>query len=264
MFDRVRSRLCGAFLAGALVAGSAAGAATIDLRIQEFGDLAGARNALAAFQAGQDGSGATTHRVTSSRTETFEGFDAWNYGGTGTQNPMTAVGRFTSRGGIGTAGATIHGGTALEMRRDNPMISSRQNSTVDGANWLDSNDTLGMNWEAGGLPQFNALSFLLTDVADKGAVFSIGVGDTLFSQVLGGEGRLADGTIHLVTILLPDAVNSLAMALRNNRLNDGFGIDDVTIANVAPIPLPPAAALLITGIAAMTALRRRRGARTAA
>ena len=107
-----------------------------------------------------------------------------------------------------------------------------------------------------GLGKFNSLSFFLIDAADVGAS-SIKVGETLFSQVLGAGGRTLNGNIQLVTILLPQAVSHLTVELINNRLNDGFGIDGASIAKVAPVPLPPAAALLGTGLLALGLLRRR-------
>ena len=51
--------------------------------------------------------------------------------------------------------------------------------------------------------------------------------------------RLADGGIYLVKILLPETVSALSIAMTNDKLNDGFGIDHVMVARVAPVPLPP-------------------------
>ena len=48
------------------------------------------------------------------------------------------------------------------------------------------------------------------------------------------------------------------MVLKHNRSNDGFGIDGVTVGHLAPVPLPPAAALLLGGIAGARGPRRRR------
>ena len=89
---------------------------------------------------------------------------------------------------------------------------------------------------------------------------TIKAGDTLFSQTIGAAGRLANASIQLVRILLPETVSSLAIELRNNRLNDGFGIHGATVARVAPVPVPPAALLLVSGAMGLVALRRRRRA----
>jgi hypothetical protein len=242
-------RLQGAILAVALAVGTAASAATV--QIQEFAqnNVVGAQAAHAGFV------GAAS--VQGYKTETFASHQAWN-GVTGTTNPAgTKVGSFSSLGGIGTGQSAINGGAGLEVRNDNPFRWGRHSILNPGGNWLDSNDTYGMRWQVGGLSQFNALSFFMTDVADVGGKFSLKVGDTVFSDLIGATGRLANGTIHFVTIFLPTAIDSLVVELRHDRLNDGFGIDGVTVAQVAPVPLPPAAALLIGGLVILVGLRRK-------
>lgn len=266
MLTSVFVRARGAALAAVVLIATASVATAASLRITEFAqnDVAAAQAAHAAFMAGQDLAvfgagghfGAGTH-VKTSRIETFAGLPAWN-GSTGTTNPVTSVGRFTSLGGTGKGGSAINGGTGLEVRNDNPFRWGRHSvMNPAGGSWLDSNDTYGMRWEVGGLGQFNALGFFLTDVADVGAKFSLKVGGTLFEHVIGGSGRVANGTIHWVQILLDETMDSLVVEMRHDRLNDGFGIDGITVAHVAPIPLPPALAFMIVGLAALLGLRRR-------
>jgi hypothetical protein len=264
MFPSVCARLCGAVLASALTVGIVAGAqaatinqTTINLTSFDRAGLAGAQAARADFLA--------SHTIRNLRSETFEDKAAWN-GSHGTTNPQnTNAGSFTSLGGLGSGASKINGGAGLEVRGDNDMSWGRFNadkldSDLIGGKWLDSNDTLGMKWDIGGLGKFNTLAFFLIDAADVGGKFSIKVGETLFSQVLGGDGRTKNGNVQLVTILLPEAVRDLTVELFHNRTNDGFGIDGATIANVAPVPVPPAAALLISGVLALGAVRRRRQA----
>lgn len=256
MLSKVHGRVVGAVFASVITIGSAFGASAATVNLTSFSrtDLAGAQQARDAYLG--------AHKVENLNVETFEGKSSWN-GTTGTTNPRdTNVGSFTSLGGIGGGASKINGGTGLEVRGDNTMNWGRFNAdkTEDelGGKWLDSNDTLGMKWEVKGVGKFNSLSFFLTDAADVGGKFSIKVGETLFSQVLGAAGKTANGNIQLVTILLPEAVTNLTVELFNDRLNDGFGIDGATTANIAPIPVPPAAALLLTGVLALGAVRRRR------
>jgi hypothetical protein len=229
----------------------------IGLEIQTFapGDLAGARAALRDFRSGRNN--ATGAEMQAARSVGFEGLDAWD-GTRGTSDPLTPVGRFTSLGGTGRGGSVVNGGTALEIRSDSPMRWSRYSTGAGGTKWLDSNDTRGMRWDVSGPSEFDAVGFLLTDVADVGGVFSVGVNDTLFENVIGANGRERDGAIHLVSIVLPEMTDELTLKLQNDTLDDGFGIDEATVGDVAPVPVPPAAALILTGFGALALVRRRR------
>ena len=64
-------------------------------------------------------------------------------------------------------------------------------------------------------------------------------------------------------IVLSEAVTNLTVELMHDMTNDGFGIDGATVG-LAPVPLPPAALLLGSGLLGLVALRRRRTARTEA
>lgn len=257
---RLRDALASFFFTAALaVTLTTSGASAATLQVTSFGagDYAGAQAALAAFRSGTDGWGGANKQVNAVRTENFENMKAWD-GSSGDANPTTAVGAFTSLGGRGSGASSIAGGAALQVRSDDPWVWGRHNASGVDGKWLDSNDTLGMRWDVGGLTQFNSVAFLLTDVADVGGKFSIKVGDTLFSNLLGASGRLANGSIQLVRILLPASVSGLRVELFNDRLNDGFGIDGATVASVAPVPLPPAILLLASGGAALFGVSRRR------
>jgi hypothetical protein len=125
-------------------------------------------------------------------------------------------------------------------------------------NWLDSNDNRGIKWRIENLGGFNTLAFFVIDAADAGGSFSLQVGKRLFSDLNGGR-RLANGNIHLVHILLPRTRTGLTVRLMHDRSDDGFGIDGALVAQVAPpapVLLPPAAALLVRGLALLAGLRR--------
>jgi hypothetical protein len=254
MPSRVQLCLGAAVAAAVLSVTPAASAATVSLSFDKFerGQLPAAQAASASYEAGLKLKG----------VETFKGYKAWD-GTSGTGNPKnTKVGSFTAFGPAGSGHSVVGNGGKLQVRNDDTMAWGRYGTDASlplGGNWLDSNDNLGMRWEIDGLGKFNALAFFVLDAADVGGKFSIKVGDTLFSDIAGASGKLANGNIHFVRILLSEAVSSLTVELMHDRTNDGFGIDGAAVA-LAPVPLPPAALLLVGGIAGLAGLRRRRPA----
>jgi hypothetical protein len=75
--------------------------------------------------------------------------------------------------------------------------------------------------------------------------------------------RLKNGNIYFLRILLPDLVDNLTIRLSHNIHNDGFGIDGAIVGEIAPIPVPPAAALLVPALALLAGVGRRARARRA-
>jgi hypothetical protein len=255
-----RVRLClGAAAMAAVLTTSAAFAATVNLTADRYerGDLIAAKMAM--------GTALGTTKIRGQ--EYFQDQKAWN-GHSGTDNPaQTKVGSFAAFGGAGSGHSVVGDGSRAQVRNDPSMPWGRYGTSSTaalGGNWLDSNDNLGMSWEISGLGSFNSLAFFVLDAADVGGKFSIKVGDTLFSGIAGTEGKLRNGNIQLVRIMLSEAVDHLTVQLMHDRTNDGFGLDGATVG-LAPIPLPPAVLLLGTGLAGLVALgRRRRGAAPAA
>lgn len=187
-------------------------------------------------------------------SEDFEGFDAEVEGNL----PVTGVGSFTQLGtNVGSGGSVVGSGEELAVRDGLGNISGfgRTNTTVGGKNWLDSNDTDGIVWNAtigGGL--FDEVAFALSDAADLGATLSvIANGDTLTTLI--GQGN---GTVNWVVVSFMDSVGSANITLSNNMTNDGFGIDDATIASV---PLPAGILLLGTALGGLGIARRRKNAK---
>lgn len=132
---------------------------------------------------------------------------------------------------------------------------------MGGRTYLDSNDTFGMSWTIAGLGLFDHVFFTMSDVADSGATFTLlangdQVGPTISKQ--------RNGAINMVMLSFGTAIDSLTLDLRHSRLNDGFSIDDAVLGlrvaqqqTPAAVPLPPAAALLLGGVAALALFRRR-------
>jgi hypothetical protein len=226
-------------------------AATVNLSVDRFdrSELAAGGAAVSSYLGG----------VSIKGQETFETYKAWD-GNSGSTNPQnTKVGSFTSFGAKGNGHSVIGDTSKLQVRSDDSMPWGRYSTSgaALGGHWLDSNDNLGMKWEVGGLGKFNTLAFFVLDAADVGGKFSIKVGDTLYANLAGTEGKLRNGNIQLVKIMLSEAVTNLTVELMHDMTDDGFGVDGVTVG-LAPIPLPPAALLLGTGLVGLVALRRRR------
>lgn len=253
MFASVRLRLGGVAAAVLLAISTPVGAATVDLDYVTFNrsKLAKAQTERNAFHAALDGK---------IRVEGFEGYKPWGVG-KGTQDLRnTKVGSFTPFGKTGTGNAVVGSGSKLQVRKDNSMRWGRYNLDGSGGqkhgNWLDSNDNRGIKWQVKGVGEFDRVGFFLSDIADVGGKFSIKVGDTVYRDLANGA-KLKNGNIHFVRILLDEAVDKLTIKFSHNISDDGFGIDGVVVGNAAPVPVPPAVALLLTGVLGLFGLRRR-------
>lgn len=262
MTSRLTARLCGVALVVALSATSAAAVSvTIETTRYAASDLAAARAAHAAHLAG-----AADYVV-----EDFESFPAWG-GEAGTPNLASGgAGDLIGAGAEPGSGRTaVDGGTGVEVRSDThpsvpgsyTALSGRFNTSLGGANWLDSNDLEEIVWNVNGggaLGPFDSLVFFLTDVGDiKGTDFRIEVTGAGIDPAVHHIARQANGTLNLVRILFEETVTAATLRLVSAH-NDGFGIDDVGVARMAAAPLPPAALMLLAGIGGLAAVRRRRG-----
>ena len=193
MFNLVSVRLGGCVLAAAL--------ALAPLTAAQCRLRSTSRRSTAPRSPRRSRRAATSWPATSCRAcnvETFEDQKAWD-GTSGTSNPQhTKVGSFTALTDLGRGSglSVINGGTGAEVRSDNAMAWGRYNADGLGGlvsgNWVDSNDNHGIRWDVDTGSKFNALAFFLIDAADVGGKFSIKVGDTLYSTLLGGEGLTSE------------------------------------------------------------------------
>lgn len=170
---------------------------------------------------------------------------------------FSSVGVFTGLGGVGGGGSVVGTPTSIQIR-DIDQFGRQNLVPEDGSQYLDSNDTLGftldINTEFLNIAPLGTISFFLMDAADQGATFVLSYGGDE-TKTLTGQ---SDGTINWFAIKF-DAPTTMATIRFSNevRMDDGFGVDGF---QVAPIPIPPAVAMLLTGLAGLGFIGRRRRA----
>lgn len=127
--------------------------------------------------------------------------------------------------------------------------------------WIDSQDIDELAWTVTAPTAFTSMSFALTDAHDQqNSFFSMFYDDgDGWSEIFSIPDRLANGNLFWLTVDFGEAVEFARFLFKTKVGNgyDGFGISELT---VAPVPLPPAAALLASGAALLAGLRRRRRA----
>lgn len=145
---------------------------------------------------------------------------------------------------------------SIRQNEDSQPNGGRQNTSSgdDDKTYLDSNDTLGMQWtasDAGGR-MFDRLLFTLTDPSDQGKTLTISANG--FTQIHTIAPRQPNGEIFNVLIGFSERLESATVWLEKSGRNDGFSIDNATIGAV---PLPAAAWLLMFASGSLIAAKRR-------
>lgn len=175
-------------------------------------------------------------------TETFDDNSFYTVGSqAGTITSSVGVGAFTSAvpgsGGLCDTGPyDCNDGLAVLNAGASPF-SGRY--AVSANNWLDSMDARQMviSPAAG----FTAMGFYMTDPNDAGGRLSIGGVDFSFSDIFGSA--LGNGRIFYVSLYDTEGLGDVSIF--SNNPDDGYGIDNITVANVTE---PGTLALLALGL----------------
>ena len=231
------------FLAVGLLSGMSAAQAVPMINISLEG-LAAAQSAEATFIGGLSGDIVT------------EDFEDKQYTVGDQMTPFTStVGTFTvdkfGKGGLCDYKSFACDAGLAVLDEDTSPFNGRFNTTEGGSNWLDSMDARKMTFVP--IEGTTALGFYLTDPNDAGGVFDLtAVGNSgKDSRVNIFDGSLPTGRVFYISVEDPLGITSLS--INTNNPNDGYGVDDVTVA----VPAPGTLALLGFGLAMLGMLRRR-------
>lgn len=172
---------------------------------------------------------------------------------------LTDIGTFSSAGGTGSGSSVINDGSKLAIREGSVFGRSSTTSTLsndtNNDQFLDSNDTFGIKWNAaadGNL--FNRLVLTITDAGEFENMV-IEVGDMSLSLE-----DLDNAVSLLLQIDLDSSVSSQTVYFRNFNqndqlaINDGFSLDDIAIVTV---PLPMAWFLFLGALSCLVFTRQR-------
>lgn len=294
MTPRTMTRLAAAgFMTAGLLAGmssvNTAASASIDLSATNFNDASGAWSALEAFRSGQKDYVAEDFEGFSVGTLTNpSGLDAGGGRNNTSEFLDTNVGQFyNGPDAVAGTGACTQSGDASDCNSagilnsaetpfsgrfdstggDDSSDDTSANGSEDQGKWLDSNDTTQIVWDAdldrdeidlGNGRKISGLGVILTDVTDVGATFEVSLKGASVTSTENFSG-LGNGTFTLVTarfrnFLPPITSFQATFENKNGKTNDGFGIDDATIA----VPAPATLGLLGLGLIGVGVAARRR------
>jgi hypothetical protein len=167
----------------------------------------------------------------------------------------TNVGSFTGAGKAGSGGAVCGDRTTEQVKTEaSKRLFGRYSPT--GESWIDSNDLKHVTWDVDIKRPFSAVSFALVDAHDQAdSHFSIEADGATWTL----PERQSNGNLQWISILFDAPVDSAEIVFRT-RHNDGYGVSDIS---VAPVPVPAAGLLALTGLMVLGAVRigrrRRRG-----
>lgn len=197
-------------------------------------------------------------------TENFDGLGGTQVIGSDQQSSWensagsfsTAAGDFTVTTGAVQTGDDVDLG-ALKIESNKTGEFGRDILKADGDLWLDSNDVEQVTWTFGNVNStFDSLGFYIVDANDRGAHLKLSYIDGS-TDVIAINSPLSNGNIAYVSLVADATLASASMVFNNNGRNDGWGIDNVTVAKV---PEPATFAMLGLGLLGLVASRKRKTA----
>ncbi|MEX0604284.1 MAG: PEP-CTERM sorting domain-containing protein [Marinobacter sp.] len=237
-------------LLGVALVGAASSASAALLKFEAAYGLADATAAEAQFLG-------NSHNQT---TETFNGFANTGQVGSSDQDSWiqaapsfdTAVGTFSMQSPEASPdGNDVNPG---DLMIEDATTGEFGRSDNYDSQWLDSNDADSVLWDILD-GQYNAFGFYISDANDQGAALTLEFNDGT-TETLDLTSPLRNGNIAYIT-LFSDVYFSNASLVFNNGVgdNDGWGIDNVTLAKV---PEPGTLALFGLGMMGLVIARRRK------
>lgn len=124
--------------------------------------------------------------------------------------------------------------------------------------WLDSNDAEEVVWDLGGSLSgsgpFDSFGFQLADAADVSADLTLNFADDEGATSTTIPFELSNGNLRYVTLHSDRNIVGGQLTFNNSTVNDGWGIDNVTVGK---LPEPGSLLLMGLGLLGLGAARRR-------